>query len=211
MEDYDFESFAFLKNNESQGEAPSDVYLEVNALLRKVCDKFIDYGIIMMHGVAIALDGESYIFTAKSGTGKTTHIMKWLEHRPDTVVVNGDKPFIITNANNSKPMVCGSPWAGKEEMCSNVIVSLKAIVIMERSEENVIKEISFGEAFPILLQQIYYPEEEIRIRKTISCIRSLQPSVSFYLFKFNNYKADAFQVAFNALHGEDLASDLCIG
>ena len=47
-----------------------------------------------MHGAVIRYKGKAYLFTAPSGTGKTTHIRQWLKKAEGTFVVNGDKPLI---------------------------------------------------------------------------------------------------------------------
>lgn len=64
-----------------------------------------------MHGTVVDHNGQAYMFTAPSGTGKTTHAKLWLDNLPDAFIVNGDKPFII--AGDEQPKACGTPWAGK--------------------------------------------------------------------------------------------------
>ena len=49
-----------------------------------------------MHGAVIEYEGNGYMFSADSGTGKTTHILLWRKFLGDKVkIVNGDKPFLI--------------------------------------------------------------------------------------------------------------------
>jgi len=178
-----------------------DVYLEITACLKKISDLIVDYDTFMMHGAVIAMNNEAYMFTGKSGTGKTTHIKKWLDNIPEAFVVNGDKPFIRTNIWKDAPLVCGSPWAGKENLYTNTMVPIKAIVIMNRSNENRIREISYNEAFFTLLQQVHRPNDEKHMRQTIKLLQRLKSSVSFWDFQFNNQKEDCFQVAYDALVG----------
>jgi hypothetical protein len=195
--DYDRQAEEFKA--EYRSPAPSDVYLEVNAVLRKVSEGLINYGAFLMHGAVICVSGQAYLFAAKSGTGKTTHIMKWLENLPDAFVVNGDKPFILTKDDGTPPLACGSPWAGKENLYTNAMVPLKSIILLERAEENHIEQISFAQAFPTLLQQVYRPEDEEKMRKTLRLMQRLNPAVSFWRFQCNNFKDDCFDVAYNAL------------
>ena len=104
-------------------------------ILQKVTDALIDFNTLLIHGVAIALDKCAYLFAASSGTGKTTHCELWQEKQRDTVFINGDKPFIRFHADGSQPLVCGSPWAGKEDMYTNTMIPLKDIVLMERGRQ----------------------------------------------------------------------------
>lgn len=177
---------------------PWEGFLEVSTLCRLVTERLIDYDTILLHGATIAVDQKAYIFSAPSGTGKTTHILKWLKNLRQSTVVNGDKPFLKFEKNGTVN-ACGSPWAGKENMNTNKIVPLKSIVLMERAEENYIEQISFAEAFPKLLQQVYHPKDEGKMRKTLHLLQRLNTAVSFWRFQCNNFKDDCFEVAYNAL------------
>lgn len=173
-----------------------DGYLEVYTVLKKVADSLIDYGAFLLHGAAICVDNGAIVFVGNSGIGKTTHIKKWLTQLPDAYVINGDKPFIKTG---DTPMVCGSPWAGKENMYRNTMIPLKAIVIMERNEENKIQRISFANAFIDLFQQIYRPDNADKMNATLNLLKSLDDCVHFYRYQFNNYKQDCFDIAYDTL------------
>lgn len=178
-----------------------DGAVEVTVILRKVAESIIDYGAFVIHGAAIAVNDEAYLFTANSGVGKTTHTMKWLENVPGAYAVNGDKPLVLTG---DMPMVCGSPWAGKEGLYTNKMVPLKAIIVLERSEENEIHRIPFAEAFPALFQQIHRPEEIEKMRKSLSLLKTLDGKVDCYSFKMNNFKDNSLQVSYEALTGKKL-------
>ena len=175
----------------------NDGYLETLVAYRKICEEMIDYNTFLMHGAVIAVNNNAYMFTAESGTGKTTHIRKWLDHIDNCFVVNGDKPLI--RITNTQAIACGTPWCGKELMNTNIMVPLKAIVIMERADCNEIEEISFQQGLIQLLQQTYRPSEAEKLRKTLSLLTQLNGRVRFFKFCFNNYKDDAFEVAYKAL------------
>lgn len=178
---------------------PSERNLEFTALLMKISELVIMHDTLLIHGAAIGLNDESYLFSANTGTGKTTHILKWLKKLPDAFIVNGDKPFIRLSEDDSLFYACGSPWAGKENYYTNTMVPLKAFICMERAEYNCIKEISFSEALPFLLQQTYRPDDEIKLRKALHLLQCLNGRVKFYHFWFNNYKDDCFEVAYNTI------------
>ena len=88
-------------------------YAEQLALYRAICEKLCAYDIFLLHGSAIAVDGETYIFIAPSGTGKSTHTALWrkaLQGQHDIVMVNDDKPLIQVTKNGV--FACGTPWSG---------------------------------------------------------------------------------------------------
>ena len=168
--------------------------LEDLAIHRKICEAMDTF---LMHGAVVAVGRSAYVFTAASGTGKSTHVQKWLENAPGAYVVNGDKPLI--QITDSGAVACGTPWCGKEKMGASVMVPLKAIALMERGENNTIREISFGEAFSFLLQQTYRPTDPEKMKKTLALLSRMNGKVRFYRFIFNNLKDDCFGVAYNAL------------
>lgn len=184
-----------VANNETD---PLDRDIEMALILTKIADELEKYNIFLMHGTVVAVNGLAYMFTAPSGTGKSTHVYKWLKHVPGAYVVNGDKPFVIAG---EVPMVCGTPWAGKEGWQTNISVPLKAIVLMNRSYNNQIREIPFREAFARLLQQTHKPNDLMKLNSTLHLLNSISSSVKFYHFDFNNFLPDAFEVSYQALVG----------
>ena len=158
--------------------AVSDPELEALALYRKIAETMPAFDTWLMHGSAVSTEGEAVIFAAASGVGKSTHTALWLEQIPGVFVVNGDKPLL--NIRNGTCYVCGTPWAGKEGWNRNLLVPLKAICLLSRGKENQIREISFKEAFPVLLQQTYRPEEAEALEKTLGLLQRLDGMVRFY-------------------------------
>ena len=78
-----------------EGHAPgnfSDEYLETLALYRKIVERLLEWDTLLFHGSCISVDSKAYLFTAKSGTGKSTHTQlwkKWFGER--AVFINDDK------------------------------------------------------------------------------------------------------------------------
>lgn len=178
----------------------NDAYLETLAVYRKISEKMLAFDTFLMHGAVVAAGENAYMFTAVSGTGKTTHIKKWLKYADGAFVVNGDKPLI--RITDDQAIACGTPWCGKESLGANAMVPLKAIALMERGEENVMEPISFGQAFPFLMQQTYRPDSAELMKKTIFLLSALRGRVRFYRFCFNNLLDDAFSVAYQTMTGD---------
>lgn len=175
------------------------IYLESIALYRKIAEAALNYNILLMHGAVIAHEDRAFMFIASSGTGKTTHIRQWLEKDEKAFVVNGDKPLV--KLSEGKAFVCGTPWCGKERMETNIIVELDAIIYLERSEYNSIKEIDFKAAIPYLLQCTHRPSDIMKMKKTLELLSLLQNKVRFFKFNINNFKDDCFKIAFEELVG----------
>ncbi len=151
-----------------------DDYLESLAIYRKIAEHMPSYDTFLFHGSCIAVDGQGYLFTAKSGTGKSTHAGLWKKLLGERVVyVNDDKPLIRVNPDGDLT-VYGTPWAGKHNLNNNISVPLNCICLLERSAENNIVEITKSEAYPMLLQQVYRPADQDAMRKTLSLIDRMQ-------------------------------------
>lgn len=181
-EDIDFEREKSAREDEIEG-VPirhfSDEYLETLAVYRKIAEKMADYDTLLFHGSVIAVDGAAYLFTAKSGTGKSTHTRLWREVFGDrAVMVNDDKPLL--KAADNGVIAYGTPWDGKHHLSSNISVPLKAICILERSEVNRIEPVSKKEAFPMLMQQSYRPADPVAMAKTIALVDRMSSNVKLY-------------------------------
>jgi hypothetical protein len=157
----------------------SDRYIETLAVCRRISEIMPSFDRFLMHGSAVAVDGEGYLFTAPSGTGKSTHVRFWREMLGDrAVMVNDDKPFIGVGSGGAT--VYGSPWQGKHRLGGNIAVPLKAVCVLGRAEENSIEEISAAEAMPTLVRQIYRPDSPAMLAKTLGLIDRLTRTVKFY-------------------------------
>jgi hypothetical protein len=160
-EDLDFEQQAAREEAIAEGfrfRNFPDPYLDRTSIQRKIAEALFDRNILVLHGSVIAVDGQGYLFTARSGTGKSTHTRFWREtFGSRAVMVNDDKPFL----RMEEPiLVCGAPWSGKHGLDTNITVPLKAICILERGPENRIRPIAPEEALPMLLHQSHHPLDE---------------------------------------------------
>lgn len=169
-----------IEYERSREETPGhfDAYLEELAVYRKISEKMPYYDTILFHGSVIAVDGAAYVFTAKSGTGKSTHTALWRQLFGDrAVMVNDDKPlFHIGDVVTAY----GTPYDGKHKLSNKIAVPLKALCILERAAENKIVKITRSEAYPMLVQQAYRPADVIAMQKTLTLIDKMADKVELY-------------------------------
>lgn len=178
----------------------ADPYLETLAVYRKLAQLLVQDDILLMHGAVVAVDGQAYLFTAKSGTGKTTHTRLWMRQFGDrAVMVNGDKPLL--HITSEGVTVYGTPWDGKEHLSTNTSCPLKALCILTRSETNHIERISKKEALPMLCQQSYRPCSPIGTQKMLALVDRLGSSVPLYRLGCN-MEPEAAKVAYHGMNNE---------
>lgn len=190
------------KDKETAVSKSSAPYLETLAFLRKLCDKLAEYQCFLMHGAVISWKENAYMFTAPSGTGKSTHIALWRKYMgADVQVINGDKPFLRIEKNQVR--VYGSPWAGKEGWQNNTSGVLKGICVLKQAKENKIQRLSAVEALPYLVPQIYFTEETEQAEKLLDALDRLLLQVSVYCLECNRSK-EAVACSFEALSGEKI-------
>ena len=115
----------------------SDPYLETLVVLRAIAEHGPALGRILFHGATIEYGGRAYIFTAPSGTGKSTHIRMWRTVFGDDVdIINGDKPLLRVDGRSGEVRAYGTPWAGKERWQRNVSAPLAGICVVTRAVDD---------------------------------------------------------------------------
>ena len=177
----------------------SDAYLEEIAVHRKIAERMPSFSTILMHGSVLAVDGRGYMFTASSGTGKSTHARLWRELLGEKVtMINDDKPFVRISDGYAE--VFGTPYNGKHRLGANTSAPLKAICILERSEYNHIARISPKEAYTMIIQQTYRPRDTAMLVKTLELVDALMNAVEFYRLGCN-MDIQAAELAYNAMKG----------
>ena len=115
-------------------------------------------------------------------------------------MVNDDKPIIGISENGAT--IYGTPCDGKERLSNNIAVPLKAICILERSEQNQILEISASEAYPIIIQQTYHPSNPEMLNKTLELLDRMSVLVKFYRLSCN-MEREAAEISYNAMKGQN--------
>lgn len=104
----------------------------------------VDRGAMLIHSSALVYNGGAYLFSAKSGVGKSTHTRLWKQAFGDKVkIINDDKP--IVRIENNKCTVYGTPFDGGSGIALNESAPLKAVIFIERGEENSIRKASQAE------------------------------------------------------------------
>lgn len=200
--DIEYEKQRELKCAKAENRQPlvtSDDYCEELAVYRKIAEKMPDYDTVLFHGSVIAVDGQGFLFTAKSGTGKSTHTRLWREYLGDkAVMVNDDKPLL--KITEDSVIAYGTPYNGKHRLGNNMSVKLKGICVLTRSPQNSICRITKAEAYSMLLQQIYRPADPVQMAKTMKLADRIAENTELYKLGCN-MDIEAAEVAYNGMKG----------
>lgn len=142
--------------------------------------KILDFNGFMLHASAVAMDSKAYLFSAKSGTGKSTHTRLWQEYFGEdrVFIINDDKP--VLRDVNDRFYVYGTPWSGKSYKNLDIKVPLQSIIFIERAETNWINRIESKQAIKFILDQTLRPGEIEKMDKLLSLIKKLLKAVPVY-------------------------------
>lgn len=142
----------------------------------------LHYDGFMVHASAIAYQNQGILFSAPSGTGKTTHTKLWEQFDSSAFILNDDSP-IIRFMEDGKPYACGSPWAGASGEGKNSVVPLKAIVFLQQGEQNEICRLQTLQALQWLLGGVSRPVDKGLMDKLFTLIHLLLSSTPCYILK----------------------------
>lgn len=114
---------------------------------------FLQFSALMLHASFIRWRGQGILFTAPSGTGKSTQAKLW-EKYEQAETINGDRAGVRSEFDGWKAY--GLPYAGSSGIYRNESVPLKAIIVLRQAEKNTIRRLTVTEAWKPL-----YPETVI--------------------------------------------------
>ena len=167
--------------------------LEITAVCRLICEKMVDFDTILYHSSAVAVDGEAYLFTAISGTGKSTHARLWRELLGEkAVMVNDDKPLLRVRGGEVTGF--GTPRNGKHA------VPLRGLCLLERSETSHIERIRPMAFYPRLMQQAYRPVNPAGTARVLTLLDTLFAAVPVYRLGCN-MELDAAKLSYETMKG----------
>ncbi len=131
----------FLKEQAFQGTVSQKAVLCALELEHQLAgrDGFI------LHASWVRWRDRAILFTAPSGTGKSTQAELWCRLR-GAELMNGDRAAVFAEADGV-PQVRGIPFAGSSGVCRNEAMPLAAIVYLSQAPETTIAPLSGFRAF----------------------------------------------------------------
>lgn len=168
-------------------------------ILTEICNRLLGgYDGLFFHSSSLMLDSKAYVFTAVSGTGKSTHTALWRKHFGKRVtMINDDKPVIRRIAGRF--FICGTPWMGKSEIGNNVKAPIKAIYILKRSKKNYAEKVSVGQHLKDILEATVIPRDKENMDKLLTLLDELFSVVPLYVLHCN-MDEEAVTIAYNAVN-----------
>jgi hypothetical protein len=160
-------------------------------------EAILDYDAFFLHSSAVAVDNKAYLFTADSGTGKSTHSALWMKYFGDrAVMINDDKPVI--RMIDGSLYACGTPFSGKNDINKNILVPLQGICHLNRGIKNEIKEISPKEALNIIINQTLRLEDKNKMINLFTILDKVLRNVKVYAL-YCDISREAVETSYNGM------------
>lgn len=175
-------------------------YFESVCAYRNLCVQLPQRDAFVLHGALFKVDDRGIIFVARSGTGKSTHMLYWQQLLGDKLkIINGDKP--IVRLFDGIPYAYGTPWCGKEGLSLNERVELTDICLIERSEKNETIPIDKQDAISFLMMQILWPKNMDDADKMLSMLDTTIRHCNIWKIGCN-LDPDSARVSYHTIFGE---------
>lgn len=119
---------------------------------RQFASQLLHFDGFYLHASAVEVDGRAYLFSAPSGTGKSTHTRIWLQlFGEKACIFNDDKPAL--RYLDGTWYAYGTPWCGKDGINMNRKVPVAGICFLKQAPHNRIRPLTAKESIPRLLSQ----------------------------------------------------------
>lgn len=151
---------------------------------------------IMLHASCVQYENYAYLFSANSGTGKSTHTHLWLKKFPEAEILNDDKPAI--RYIDGKFYAFGTPWSGKFDESINAKTEIAGITFLSRGENNEIERVDGNTATMDFLNQTVRPTNKNYMLQFMDILDKVLSEVPIYRLKCN-MSLEAVETSYNAM------------
>lgn len=138
--------------------------------------EMIQVDAMLLHSAYMCYDGTAVLFSAASGTGKSTQADLWEKYR-GTRTINGDRSLLIRETDGWKAY--GWPICGSSEICHNEKYPIRAIVMLKQAKENKVYPLQGFRAVRDIMEQItinaWDSEFQIRVMDLLEELRKEVP------------------------------------
>lgn len=195
--DHDFKHVEIVINEEAFDDLETAEYVYSGMVFLEIAQR---HGLLPLHSSAITYQGEAILFSAPSGTGKSTHARLWKERFLDEVNwINDDKPLLRLEGN--QVFVYGAPFSGHYRANMNQKYPLKSIIFLQQGSTNDIRLLEEKEALQKLMTNILRPKEEDIWDQSILILEEIIKNVPMYILDAN-MTMEAVDAVYQTLYGE---------
>lgn len=129
----------------------------------------------VLHSASIHYKGKAWLFSGRSGTGKSTHTNLW--HKLfGAPLINGDLNLLALE--NGKPTVHGLPWCGTSGISDSKSYPLGGIILLKQAPDNRVESLPTHQARLLVAQRLISPAwTEEQLNKNKDLIEEIAPHI----------------------------------
>lgn len=159
---------------------PSECIITLNELNYFAIERqMMKAGNLVIHSSFIEMDGKAILFTAPSGTGKSTQADLWARFR-GARVINGDRSLLVKTPDGF--VAAGFPFSGSSGIFKNEVLPISAIVMIRQvvqssgKKENIVQ--SFKRIYPEIVRNYWDSEYEETVIQVLDELLPMVQKVS---------------------------------
>ena len=114
--------------------------------------KMMHFDGFYLHSSSVAYEGKGYLFSADSGTGKSTHTKLWHQTFGEEAKIFNDDKTPLRRLDGIW-YAYGAPWCGKDNININMKVPVAGICFLKQGTENRIRRLTQAEAVSKIISQ----------------------------------------------------------
>lgn len=139
----------------------------------------------LLHASYVLHEGKAILFSAPSGTGKSTQARFWAQERGSTII-NEDRVLLFKEGDR---WVAGGTWAtGSAGLTANVTAPIRAIVLLGQGKENRVMASRPSQSLARIMPQCSYDEKDGKsIDHMFSLLMDMIASVPVYAYECINH------------------------
>lgn len=147
----------------------------------RAANLFLEHDGFILHASYIIHEGRAILFSAPSGTGKSTQANFWETER-GAEIINGDR--VLITRRNGQFYANGIYAAGTSGICHNKTAPICAIVYLEQGKENELVSLPPHQMFLRLICQCTFDaESESQYNRITSLVSDLINTVSVCCYR----------------------------
>lgn len=129
-------------------------------------------GLFFLHSASFLYRGRAWLFSGRSGTGKSTHTNLWREAY-GVELLNGDLNML--GIQEGMVTVYGQPWCGTSGICTEKAYPLGGITFLKKAPENVCEVPDASEKILSIVQRMISPAwDEDFLRRNIDFAKRVE-------------------------------------
>lgn len=113
--------------------------------------RMIRRGDMILHASAILDQGQAILFSAPSGTGKSTQAALWRNCRHSRLA-NGDR--VLLHREKDLWLACGWPMAGSSGVSIPYRASIRALILLDKAAKNAARRLPSQEAWDLVRKEV---------------------------------------------------------